>query len=90
MKTKIPELLAQGAVIIDVRSASEFLSGANPQSINIPMDQISESRLKNISKSTPVILCCASGMRSGMAVMMVKNLGYTQVINAGPWTNTLA
>ena len=89
MKTKIPEMMARGGVIIDVRSIAEFQGGANPLSLNIPLDQLSATTLKTISKSAPIILCCASGMRSGMAVALVKKLGFNEVINAGPWTNTL-
>ena len=89
MKTKLPELLARGAAIIDVRSSQEFQAGANPNSINIPMDQLSAESLKDLSKSTPIVLCCASGMRSGMAVSIVKKIGFSEVMNAGPWTNTL-
>lgn len=89
MKKLIPDLLKNGAVIIDVRSTAEFMGSANPKSINIPLDQLTEESLRKIPKGSPIILCCASGMRSGMAVGAVKNFGFSNVVNAGPWTNTL-
>jgi rhodanese-related sulfurtransferase len=89
MKTKLPEMLGRGGVIIDVRSSQEFLGGANPRSVNIPLDRLNEASLKSYSKETPLILCCASGMRSGVALNQVRNLGFKEVVNAGSWMNTI-
>jgi rhodanese-related sulfurtransferase len=36
-----------------------------------------------------VVLCCASGTRSGMARMMLKKKGYQRVYNIGIWRNFL-
>ena len=88
IKNQIPALTQNGAVIIDVRSAAEFESGANPRSVNIPLDRISSAPLP-YSKDDALILCCASGTRSGIAVGILKSKGFKTVLNAGPWTNTL-
>lgn len=88
MKKKLPALLKEGAVIVDVRSPSEFNSGANPISINIPLDRLNEE-CKKLDKSKTIILCCASGTRSGMALGILKKNGFKNVINGGPWTNTI-
>jgi len=45
------------------------------------------SQLQNIFKARPLIVCCASGTRSGIAVRVLKSAGFLDVINAGPWTN---
>tara|TARA_R110002033_G_scaffold105029_1_gene152420 strand:+ start:637 stop:831 length:195 start_codon:yes stop_codon:yes gene_type:complete len=51
--------------IIDVRSNGEFMGAHVADSVNIPLNQIPE-RIKEIKKlKTPLILCCASGNRSG-------------------------
>jgi phage shock protein E len=77
--------LENGAVVIDVRSAGEFDSGHFHPSKNIPVDRIA-SRAEEIKKwNKPVIVCCASGMRSGMAKQVLKAKGVS-VINAGSWT----
>ena len=89
MKEKLPELMKRNAVIIDVRSPSEFSGGANSKSRNIPLDQLNEGSLHDISKDRPIILCCASGMRSQMAVLVVKKMGFSEVYNGGPWMNTV-
>lgn len=90
MKTAsmLPELLAQGATIVDVRSPEEYLAGANPVSVNIPLDQVAH-KISSLDKTKTVILCCASGARSGMAVSIFKQHGFEKVYNAGAWQNTL-
>ena len=84
----LPALKQQGAVLVDVRSAAEFASGSAPGSVNIPLGELG-SRLKEIPASVPVVLCCASGTRSGMAKMMLKKNGFEQVFNVGKWSNLL-
>lgn len=84
----LPALKQQGATLVDVRSEAEFAGGSAPGSINIPLPALG-SRLGEIPKSAPVVLCCASGTRSGMARMLLKKNGYGQVFNIGKWTNLL-
>lgn len=84
----LPELKENGATLVDVRSAAEFASGSAPGTINIPLQELG-SRLGEIPKSAPVVLCCASGTRSGMAKMMLKKNGYEKVFNIGTWSNFL-
>ena len=88
IRNKLPTLLNEGAILIDVRSKGEFASGHNPQSINIPLDELNKES-KNLDKTKAILLCCASGTRSGMAVGILKKNGFINVINAGPWSNTL-
>ncbi|MDZ7923874.1 MAG: rhodanese-like domain-containing protein [Marinagarivorans sp.] len=85
---RLPALRQQGATLVDVRSAAEFASGNAPGSVNIPLQELG-SRLNEIPKTVPVVLCCASGSRSGMAKMLLKRNGYGQVFNVGKWRNLL-
>jgi rhodanese-related sulfurtransferase len=84
----LPDLKKSGATLVDVRSAAEFASGSAPGTINIPLQELG-SRLGEIPKTAPVVLCCASGTRSGMARMMLKKNGYKEVFNIGTWGNFL-
>lgn len=84
----LPELKKNGALFVDVRSAAEFASGSVPGTMNIPLPELG-SRLAEIPKSAPVVLCCASGMRSGMARMMLIRNGYHDVYNVGAWSKLL-
>jgi len=85
---ELDELKAAGAPVVDVRTPAEFLQGHVPGSVNIPLDQF-QLRMAEIDPARPVLLCCASGGRSGMAKQMLEREGYTQVHNAGPWTRLL-
>lgn len=84
----LPQLRQQGATLVDVRSPEEFAAGSAPGSINIPLSTL-KSRLAEIPKGAPVVLCCASGQRSGMAAAVLRGNGYAQVHNAGGWRNLL-
>jgi len=84
----LPELKKSGAIFVDVRSAGEFAHGNAPGTINIPLPELG-SRLGEIPKSAPVVLCCASGTRSGMAKRLLKRKGYQEVHNIGTWNKFL-
>lgn len=88
VKSKMPSLIEKGALVVDVRSPSEFQQGSRPGSLNIPLNEIN-ARSRELDKNKTVVLCCASGSRSGIAVGILKKNGFRNVINAGPWTNTL-
>ena len=81
-KIDFKALLAEGAVIIDVRSPGEFKSGHIPGSINIPLQDIQRASSK-LSKDKPIITCCASGIRSASAKSMLKASGFKEVHNGG-------
>lgn len=76
--------LAQGAIVIDVRSPAEFASGHYPGAVNVPLHLIGISADAVRAKpDQAIILYCASGMRSGSACRLLKAAGFTQVMNAG-------
>lgn len=84
-KVDLKELLAQGAIIVDVRSSAEFQGGHVKGSINIPLQTLDKS-LSKLKKDQTIITCCASGMRSGSAKSILKSKGY-DVHNGGGWTS---
>jgi phage shock protein E len=88
-RSKIKEALRQGAIIIDVRTGNEFDMGKVPGSVNIPVDRIliNTPRIKAMGK--PIVFCCSSGMRSGMAVRIMKENGLKEVYNGGSWERVL-
>ena len=88
IKINMPQLIKEGAQIIDVRSVEEFASNSNPLSKNIPLDHLSK-RIKELNIEKPIIVCCASGGRSGIAARILKSNGIKNVINAGSWENTV-
>lgn len=79
------QLVKQGAVIVDVRSKSEFSGGHIKGSVNIPVDQLSKLLGQLPDKSKTIITCCASGMRSASAKNILNSYGYKEVHNGGGW-----
>lgn len=65
-------------LLIDVRQPTEYASGHIPNAINIPLQTLTEN-LDKIPKNRPVVLYCTTGYRTGMGVMTLQMLGYTNV-----------
>jgi len=81
------ELVKEGAIILDVRSKGEFASGHIKGSINISVDTLKSNLDKLKNKNSPIITCCASGMRSASAKSILLANGYTKVYNGGGWSS---
>jgi len=79
-------LVAEGAIIIDVRSPGEYQGGHIKGSLNIPVDKIKNQVAELKNKNKPIITCCRSGARSGMAKDILSNAGIT-AYNGGPWNS---
>jgi phage shock protein E len=77
-------MLEKGAQIVDVRTKAEFKAAAHPKSINIPLDELEKGSQK-LDSSRPVLVCCASGGRSGLAASILKRKGFKEVHNLGSW-----
>jgi len=84
-KVDYHELIANGAVLIDVRTPAEFSQGNVKGSKNVPLNTI-ENKVKKIKKiEKPIVLCCQSGMRSRQATSLLKRHGVAEVYNGGSW-----
>jgi phage shock protein E len=84
-KTDYTQLIAEGAIILDVRTSGEFSNGHIKGSINIPVNKLAANLHKLKAKNKAVITCCASGARSAAAKSILKSNGYTIVHNGGAW-----
>ncbi len=72
--------------IVDVRTPGEFMGGHVDGSINIPLQEIQE-RLEEVKAlPQPIVLCCASGNRSGQATSFLKSHG-VECSNGGSWVD---
>ena len=81
---EIEQLIKSGkATIIDVRNLADFLLGNAKGSINIPFNEL-PSRLEEIKKMQPILVCCTSGNKSGQAALFLKQEGI-ECENAGSW-----
>jgi len=80
--TDYKALIANGAVIIDVRSTQEFQSGHAKGSKNIPLQNL-DAKIKQL-RGKEVIVVCKSGMRAGQAKNTLTKSGIS-CHNAGAW-----
>jgi NADPH-dependent 2,4-dienoyl-CoA reductase/sulfur reductase-like enzyme/rhodanese-related sulfurtransferase len=62
-----------GAVLVDVRSADEFVRGAIPGAINLPLDEI-RARVTELPDA-PLIVHCQVGQRGHTASRLLSQLG---------------
>lgn len=78
-------LVQGGAWLVDVRTKDEFASGHIDRAVNLPVQEI-ERRLGELGgdKSRPVVLYCASGLRSARARRILVRAGFTDVRDLGP------
>lgn len=82
---------ADGAFVIDVRSAQEYASGHVDDARNIPHDIIG-AKIDSLTsnKTAQILLYCRSGNRSGAAKQTLVGLGYSNVVNAGGYDALVA
>ena len=80
------QLVKEGAVMIDVRTKSEYQQGHIKGSINVPLNDLS-NHYATLKKDKASITCCASGMRSAQAKSILKSNGFSEVHNGGGWSS---
>ena len=75
--------------LVDVRTPQEWEQGVigNPVKANIQAEDF-EQKLAELDKNKPVLVYCASGGRSGRAMQMMKEKGFTEVYNLEGGINT--
>ncbi|MBK6445460.1 MAG: rhodanese-like domain-containing protein [Bacteroidetes bacterium] len=84
MTEKFIQALKTGeATVVDVRTPMEFMGGHATGSINIPLYEI-EERIEELRKMKNLVLCCASGNRSGMVAEFLQSIDIP-CYNAGSW-----
>ena len=73
------------ATIVDVRTPEEFSFGTVSGSINVPLNTLESNFEKLKSLPKPIVLCCASGTRSGVATALLQRNKFDEVYNGGSW-----
>lgn len=81
------EKIKAGALVVDVRSPEEFSNGHLDNAVNVPHTTIAQNiALFGADKAREIVLYCRSGRRSGLALVELKALGFTNVVNAGGYS----
>lgn len=70
-------------IIIDVREPNEYASGHVDGAINIPPNALMSGAkaLDNLDRNTMLIVYCKTGSRSNVAIELLKQIGFTNVVN---------
>jgi rhodanese-related sulfurtransferase len=76
------ELVRDGAALLDVRERAEWNTGHAPAAVHVPLGQI-ETAPRRLTKDAPVVVMCASGMRSRTAAKHLRTLGFTAMSLSG-------
>ncbi len=81
----IEKIIAENqGTIVDVRTYGEFMGGHVADAINIPLSEIPQKIAALQQLIAPLILCCASGNRSGQAQQLLSQHGI-ECYNGGSW-----
>jgi phage shock protein E len=68
-------LVDDGALLVDVRTPSEYDAGHIPGAILAPVDSIA-SDADDWDRDTPLVVYCATGARSGDASRVLSQMGF--------------
>jgi rhodanese-related sulfurtransferase len=84
-------LVADGALLIDVRSPKEFANGHLPGAVNVPVDEFAQHVAELVAERREMVLYCAAGVRCNKAAVMLREAGSTDVHQLGTlarWSET--
>ncbi|TNC19365.1 rhodanese-like domain-containing protein [Georgenia sp. 311] len=68
------ELVRDGAALVDVRESHEWKAGHAPQALHVPLDRI-DTAPRRLAGRSPVLVVCASGMRSRVGAKKLRDAG---------------
>ena len=72
---ELPEALAQGKILLDVRNEGELQNGAFKDALNIPLNDL-RCRLAELDHEKEYVVSCYSGLRSYLAERILKQAGF--------------
>lgn len=76
-------LVAEGAMLLDVRTPEEYAAGHIPGAVNIPV-QVLGGRMDELpDRERTIVVYCRSGVRSANAANMLRGAGFTAVHDLG-------
>ncbi len=76
------QMIDGGAVALDVREPWEFATGVIPGAVLVPRADLTE-RIRSLipDPATPIVVYCASGVRSAYAAKTLEEMGYTGAVS---------
>ncbi len=73
--TRAAELVAGGALLVDVREAHEWVAGHVPVARHIPVIAVADA-LASFPRDRPIIVICRSGRRSAAVTDQLMRSGF--------------
>lgn len=77
------DLVRDGAALVDVRERHEWKAGHAPQAIHLPLADLADKAAQRLPRDRPVVVVCASGMRSRTGAKQLRSLGFDATSLAG-------
>lgn len=74
------ELIAANALVVDIRDAHSFASGAIPGALQLNGDNVEEF-IQSSDQSKPLIVCCYHGNSSQGAAQFFAQRGFEQTFS---------
>lgn len=74
------EMVANGALFVDVRNPPELNEGYAPEAVNIPLPEL-KRRAGELPKDRDLLVYCRSGRRSEAASRVLMAAGFDRVYN---------
>ncbi|MDN3922667.1 rhodanese-like domain-containing protein [Roseateles violae] len=76
--------LPANALLIDVRSYAEYMSGHLPGALSLPLPQLEQELVhKAPDPRQPIVVYCSTGARAEQALSLLQQLGYADAHNGG-------
>lgn len=74
------EKLVGDVQFVDVRNAAEHAGGHAPETINLPLNQLSKE-IDKLDPDKPTYVICQSGYRSSLGTSVLENAGFKELYN---------
>ena len=87
-----PEIDTAGATVIDVRTPGEYTAGHLEGAVNIDIQNENGflSGIRQLDRDGKFVVYCRSGNRSAAAANRMRDLGFTDVVDAGGFDEAAA
>lgn len=73
--------ISQNAKLIDVRTQAEYANSHFENADNLSLQEIQAGKLPDVPKDTKIYIYCQSGNRSGQAATLLKQAGFTNIVD---------
>ena len=85
---EVEQRIADGAVVIDVRTPAEYEAGHLDDALNIDFNAPDfKGQIGKLDRDGSYVVYCKSGNRSGQAKAVMDQMGFTDVYDGGAYSD---